>query len=406
MADDLGYECIGANGCESYKTPHLDRLAATGMRFEHCHVQPLCTPTRLQMMTGLYNVRNYLRFGVLPKQETTFAHTLSRAGYVTGICGKWQLGQAQGLPQHFGFQEDLLWQHTRRPPRYANPGLERQGKPLNYTQGEYGPKLINDFALDFVTRHRDKPFFLYYPMILTHDPFQPTPDSPNWNPRAKGEKVNRSPKHFADMVTYMDAMIGRLDGKLKELGIRENTLLIFLGDNGTHKSITTRFRGQDYVGGKGTTTARGTHVPCIVSWPSVITKPVVNSDLISSVDFYPTLCEAAGVPIPAGLDGVSFAPRLRGDNGMPREWIYVWYSPRQCLDLSTRECAFDHDYKLYRNGTLFHLRDDPFEDRPLKASEQTGPAAKAVAKLQGALDQFRDARPSKLDEEFRASFPK
>ena len=123
MADDFGYECVTANGGESYRTPHLDRLAAGGMRFERCFVQPLCTPTRVQLMTGLYNVRNYLEFGLLDPQAVTFGHLLRAAGYATGIAGKWQLGQAPDLPRRFGFDEAYLWQHTRRPPRYANPGL-------------------------------------------------------------------------------------------------------------------------------------------------------------------------------------------------------------------------------------------------------------------------------------------
>jgi len=201
MADDFGYECVTANGGQSYRTPTLDRLAAGGMRFEQCHVQPLCTPTRVQLMTGLYNVRNYVNFGTLPRSQTTFANLLKKAGYVTGICGKWQLGQETDAPRHFGFDESCLWQHARRPPRYANPGLEHNGKELNFTKGEYGPTLVNDFALDFITRHKAEPFFLYYPMILTHDPFQPTPDSADWDPRALGEKVNNDKKHFAEQAT-------------------------------------------------------------------------------------------------------------------------------------------------------------------------------------------------------------
>src|SRR5687767_10570193 len=113
MADDFGYEAVTANGGESYQTPHLDRLAATGMRFEQCHVQPLCTPTRAQLMTGIYKVRNYIEFGLLDPKATTFAHLLKQAGYATGICGKWQLGQSKDRPQQFGFDESYLVQHPR-----------------------------------------------------------------------------------------------------------------------------------------------------------------------------------------------------------------------------------------------------------------------------------------------------
>jgi arylsulfatase A len=401
MADDFGYECVAANGGQSYQTPHLDRLAASGVRFEQCHVQPLCTPTRVQLMTGRYNVRNYLNFGTLVRTETTFAHLLKRAGYATGICGKWQLGREQDSPQHFGFDESLLWQHTRRPPRYANPGLEHDGVAKDFTGGEYGPQLVNDFALDFVTRHKDQPFFLYYPLILTHNPFQPTPDSPDWDPKAQGENVNRSVKHFAEMTAFMDKMIGRLDAKLAELGIRDNTLLMFLGDNGTNRSVTSRLNGADYQGGKGTTTRRGHHVPLVASWPDAMKQGRVNRDLISSADFLPTICEAAGVKVPSNVDGVSFLPQLRGERGAPRQWLYCWYSPRQRQDLTVREFAFDHRYKLYRTGQLFDLEADPFEEQPLDAAALAGDQKAAAAKLQVVLDRFREARPAELDVQFQ-----
>lgn len=401
MADDFGYECVAANGGQSYQTPNLDRLAAGGVRFENCHVQPLCTPTRVQLMTGQYNVRNYRNFGVLLRSETTFAHRLKQAGYATGICGKWQLGQEKDSPQHFGFDESCLWQHTRRPPRYANPGLEYDGVAEDFGDGQYGPQLITDFALDFITRHRDRPFFLYYPMILTHDPFQPTPDSPDWDPKAIGESVNRDVKHFADMTAWMDKMVGRVDQRLAELGIRDNTLLVFVGDNGTHRSVTSRFRGDDYRGGKGSTTRRGTHVPLVASWPAVIKQGRVNSDLISSVDFLPTICEAAGTPLPADTDGVSFLGQLRGQRGTPRQWLYCWYSPRQRADLTVREFAADHRYKLYRDGRFFDLLADPDETAPLDRAQQPQAALAVMEKLRSVLARFEDARPAELDRQFQ-----
>ncbi|QDU28030.1 Arylsulfatase [Anatilimnocola aggregata] len=397
MADDFGFECVGANGSESYKTPHLDKLAGGGVRFTHCHVQPLCTPTRVQLMTGQYNIRNYLNFGTLPRQETTFAQLLKKGGYATGICGKWQLGREVDSPQHFGFDESCLWQHTRRPPRYANPGLEYNGVEKDFRNGEYGPTLVNDFALDFVTRHKDHPFLLYYPMALTHDPFQPTPDSADWDPKTMGEKAMQNPKYFADMVAYMDKMVGRLLAKLDELKLRENTLVIFLGDNGTSSAITSRFQGQNYRGGKGSMNERGTHVPLIVSWPAQIKKPAVNDNLISSTDILPTICAAGGVTTPEQIDGVSFLPQLHGEVGRPREWLYTWYSPRQGGDQAVRECAFDRHYKLYRGGMFFDLQTDPFEASPVDVKTLTGEAKTAAAKLQTVLDQFTGARPKELD---------
>ena len=403
MVDDFGYECITANGGESYQTPNIDKLAASGVRFENCHVQPLCTPTRVQLMTGRYNVRNYINFGTLLRTETTFGHLMKGAGYATGICGKWQLGGEVDSPQHFGFEESCLWQQTRRPPRYANPGLEYNGVEKDFTHGEYGPTLVNDFALNFITQHKEKPFFLYYPMILTHNPFQPTPDSADWDPTISSENKQQSPKHFAEMTAYMDKLVGSVVAKLEELHIRDNTLILFLGDNGTNTSITSRFKGANYKGGKGSTTANGTHVPLIVSWPAVMKQGRVSDDLVSSTDFLPTICAAAGVSVPATVDGVSFLPQLKGDAGTPRDWLYTWYSPRQSKDMTVRECTFDHHFKLYRSGQFYDLGTDAAEKQDLATAALSNEAATAKAKLQAALDRFKDARPAELDQEFQAS---
>jgi arylsulfatase A len=398
MADDLGYETIGANGGTSYKTPALDKLAATGMRFEHCYVQPLCTPTRVQLMTGIYNVRNYIRFGEMDPKAVTFANLFKQAGYATCIAGKWQLGHDVELPRKFGFDEYCLWQHTRRPPRYANPGLEIAGVEKDYGNGEYGPDLVSDFALDFIARKKAEPFFLYYPMMLTHDPYQPTPDSKDWDPKAQGESVNRKPAHFGDMVEYMDKLVGKLVARLEQLGLRERTLLIFLGDNGTGRGTRSMMGGREVIGGKGQTTEAGMRVPLIANWPGTIPGGKVCSDLVDSTDFLPTICAAANVPVPAELkiDGRSFLPQLRGEKGAPREWIYSWYS-RDGQAADAKECAFTQRYKLYRTGAFYELTQDSAEQRALKIADLQGNAAAAAKLLQGTLDQYKDARPRQLE---------
>lgn len=392
LADDLGYETIGANGGTSYRTPALDRLAASGARFTHCYAQPLCTPTRVQLMTGRYNVRNYTAFGQMDSRSVTFAHLLKQAGYATCIAGKWQLGREVDLPKKFGFDEYCLWQHTRRPPRYTNPGLEINGVEKNYNQGEYGPDLIHDYALDFIARQKGRPFFLYYSMLLTHSPYQPTPDSKAWDPKAKGESVNTAREHFADMVAYMDKLIGGLVAKLDALGLRENTLILFLGDNGTGKGTRSMLAGREVIGGKGTTTAAGMHVPFIANWSGQIAGGTVCSNLVDTTDFLPTLLEAANEPTPTDLDGRSFLPQLRGERGRPREWIYSWYSPRQGADRTVREFAFNHRFKLYRSGEFFDLIADPQERQPLKVTTLGKQAAADAKRLESALDQFKDAR--------------
>ena len=172
MADDMGYECISANGSEDYKTPVIDKLAATGMRFEQCFSNPICTPSRVKIMTGQYNYRNYVKFGLLDRSQTTFAHQLKKAGYATVIAGKWQLGKEVDAPKHFGFDESCLWQHTRPrtrkggfDSRFSNPRLEINGKEVDYDGGEYGPDVCAQYICDFFEKNKGKPVFAYYPMI-------------------------------------------------------------------------------------------------------------------------------------------------------------------------------------------------------------------------------------------------
>ncbi len=399
LADDLGFETIGANGGSSYRTPALDQLAATGARFTHCYSQPLCTPTRVQLMTGLSNARNYLTFGNMDPKAATFASLLKPAGYATCIAGKWQLGRDLELPKRFGFDESCLWQHMRRPPRYANPGLEINGVEKDFAHGEYGPDLVNDYALDFIERHKDRPFLLYYPMMLTHAPYQPTPDSKTWDPKAIGESVNHAPQHFGDMVAYMDKLIGKLVAKVDALDLRGHTLILFLGDNGTGRGTRSMMGGREIIGGKGMTTRAGMHVPLIANWPGHIPAGTVSHDLVDTTDFMPTLLEAAGARLPAStrFDGRSFLPQLRGEKGQPRDWIYSWYSPRQGADLRVREFTFDQRFKLYRSGEFFDLENDVEEKHPLAIAELEGEAARAARVLAEALDRFRGARPAELD---------
>jgi arylsulfatase A len=395
MLDDFGYECVGANGGTSYQTPHFDRLAGGGARGEHCHVQPLCTPTRAQLMTGKYNVRNYTRFGHLDPAQGTFAQLFKRAGYDTCIAGKWQLGRDKSLPALFGFDKYCLWQLDRRPPRYANAGLEIDGRQIDYTNGEYGPEIVNRYAIDFIAGHKDRPFLLYYPMILTHNPNQPTPDSKDWDPRTADEKAKRDPKHFADMVAYADKLIGNVADALDRNGVRDNTLLLVIGDNGTTRGIRSRMGQRVVIGGKGSSTHLGTHVPLVASWPGVIPQGLVLEDLIDSTDFLPTICDASGVEVPADwkLDGHSFLPQLRGEKGKPREWIYCWYARNGGAEPQF-EFAMNQRYKLYRDGGMFDLARDVDEKHPLDAESLSTEATAAQRLLKDALAEFHDARPA------------
>ncbi len=405
MADDLGYECIGANGGTSYPTPVLDRLAANGIRFEHCYAQPLCTPSRVQLMTGIYNVRNYTRFGQLRQQEVTFANLLRDAGYATCVVGKWQLGKQPDSPQRFGFDESCLWQHLRgrtdskgHDTRFSNPKLEINGKPVDYSDGEYGPDVVSDYACDFMTRKQDQPFLVYYPMILTHCPFTPTPDSPDWDPKSEGSKTYKGdPEYFGDMVRYTDKIVGKLIAKIEELGLRNNTIVLFTGDNGTDEPVVSMLDGRKVAGGKGKTTDAGTRVPLIVNWPNTIPASQTCNDLVDFSDMLPTLCDVAGVRVPERLkiDGRSFLPQLHGKKGNPRDWIYCWYSRNGRTDRA-RQFARNQRYKLYRNGEFYDIQEDVLEKKNLAGGALDRKAQQARSMLQQALNKYANARPAAL----------
>ena len=390
MADDMGYECVSAHGSATFQTPVLDKLAEAGVRFEHCYSQPLCTPSRVKIMTGINNVRNYVQFGTLPRTQTTFANLLQNNGYATCIAGKWQLGRQANAPQHFGFDESCLWQHTRkardahkRDTRYSNPQLEINGQPVDYSTAEFGPAVATEFICDFIERHQDQPFLVYYPMILPHSPFVPTPDSRD--PNSTNNQTN-----FQDMVAYIDQMVGRITAKLDALGMREETLVLFTGDNGTSGAIKSVFNGRPFQGGKSQMTDAGTHVPLIASWPGTIAEGKVLDHLVDFSDFLPTLCEAAGVTVPADLqiDGRSFLPQLKGElNADARDWAYCWYLSKQGV---VQEWARTQRYKLYRTGSMYDISHDPLEKQPLRTMTPEATAAQAL--LQQALDQYTDAR--------------
>jgi len=397
MADDLGYETIAANGGQSYATPRLDALAGTGIRFRHAYAQPVCTPTRVQLMTGKYNIRNYDVFGTLPAGQITFANLLRDAGYKTFISGKWQLNGDYDTPIAFGFDEYFLWQLNRKPNRYYAPGFEvyipadgLNKVRVNYPPGTYGPDLVTEKILQFIERNQAGPFLVYYPMMLTHNPFTPTPDHPDYDPSSTTELTD--PVYFGSMVEYMDKLVGRIVDKLDELGLRDDTLLLFTGDNGTGPRVTSMFDGQPVQGGKGQTTNVGRHVPFIANWPNTVPASQVTDALIDTSDVLPTLCEAAGVPLPQGIDGRSFLPQLLGQIGTPREWSYCWYKPPGGTEADVEECAHTTRFKLYQSGQFYDLANDLSEQSPLDTNSLSAEAQSAFALLTGVLASFGDER--------------
>ncbi len=412
MADDLGIEAIGCYGGESYATPHLDRLAADGMRFTRAYSQPLCTPTRVQLMTGRYNHRNWRCFGILDPAAKTFGHLMQEAGYQTCIAGKWQLysydppgypgaESRRGIgmhPKDAGFHEYQLFHslHTEdKGSRYANPTFLRNGELHQNLEGTYGEDHHVAYIVDFMRRHREQPMFIYYPMSLPHWPFNPTPQSQAWKDPSR--RLEESTEHFGDMVAYMDWLVGRVVREVDDLGLADNTVVLFYSDNGTDRRITSRFRGQDVQGGKAETTQSGIRVPLIARWPGTIEPGQVNDDLIDASDFLPTFAELSGAansrfrdPGGWGVEGQSFAGALLGMPHNPRDWCYFWYDPRPGWDKEGRSrfiFALDQRYKLFSDGRFFEIESEAMGEEPLQ-DPLTMDAVEARTKLQRVLNEM------------------
>lgn len=413
MADDMGYECLSTYGSQSYETPRLDRLAAEGVKFDHCYSTPICTPSRVQIMTGRYSCFTYEEFGYLNPKYPTFGNMMQDAGYATMIAGKWQLNGISHGEGKFdrwndasrigdaGFDEYSLWQITKGKKlgeRFWDPLIEQNGEIIDEAlDGKYGPDHFTDYICDFIERKKDEPFFVYYPMVLVHDPFISTPDS-------KSKNLSK-PEAFADMVAYCDKMVGRIHDKLEEEGLLENTLILFTGDNGTHTSLRSELPDRSVQGGKANTIDAGIHVPFIAYWKGQTPVGLESQQLIDFTDFHQTLADIVGLPQTTRqerkLDGISFLPTLEGRAGEEREWVFCYYDPRWGkVSVNRDRYAFDGRFKLYQNGNYFEVPTDFLEEAPLAVN---GGDSSIRERLQTALDKYPllPAKQSEFGEPLR-----
>ncbi len=407
MADDVSWEAFGCYGGEDYQTPRIDELASKGIRFENAFSTPICTPSRVKIMTGQYNFRNYTHFGYLNPNDKTFGHMMQQAGYRTMITGKWQLnGLYNELPGHddnmrpvkAGFDEYFLWQLTtgkaggKGGERFWNAPIETNGAFITKEEnaGEYGPDQMSDYICDFMARNVDDPFFVYYPMVLVHDPFVPTPDTIGDADKATANKWDKTKnkEHFVSMVNYMDKIVGKIADKVESLGIAENTIILFTADNGTGVGLTSRWNGQDIKGGKGGPTDMGTHVPFVAYWKGQ-THGAALDDLIDFTDFYTTLADAAGheMGYDDPIDGRSFLPRLKGEAGNPRDWVFTHYQPY--WNKTPAQFARTERFKLYRDGRFFEVPKDLKEENDLLK----GSAGERGEVVRERLQAFLDTTP-------------
>ena len=333
LVDDLGKEWVSAYGAEDIKTPNIDRLAATGMKFENAYVMPQCTPTRLSFMTGQYPYRHgWVNHWDVPRwgggcsydwnRNPSLARVIKDAGYATAIAGKWQVNDFRVQPDamvDIGFDEFCMWTGGEggNPPsdeRCRDPYLHtKTGSRIH--EGTYGPDVFTDFLIDFIEDNSEGPFFAYFPMVLTHTPFVTTPDDL--------EASTDLEKHKA-MVRYTDKILGRFMTKLEDLGIRENTIIVWTTDNGTVGTITGTQNGRQVKGQKSYPVEPGICVPFIVSAPGLVSEGVATEALTDITDLLPTFVDLAEGELQPGYeyDGVSIADFILGkSDDTPRDWI-------------------------------------------------------------------------------------
>jgi arylsulfatase A-like enzyme len=422
LLDNCGKEWFGCYGSEEGCTPNIDRLARQGMLVEHCYAPPVCGPSRIVALTGRYLLRSgmvlhhdaalYGGGGLDPTREVTFARLFRDAGYRTCISGKWQINNLYdepGVLEAHGFEHSLVWpgsidrsrvsaeQYARFQQavadsdpeftslfisniesRYWQPVLLRNGKRVETEPDDFGPDVMHRYAVDFLRDHREQPFLLYYPLVLTHGQTfaYPTVATP-----LNRDQVRSPQEQYADMVRYADRLVGELVKEIERCGLEERTVIVVATDNGTEKAFSARARGRTVQGQLHELSEAGSDVPLLVYGPAHI-PPGRTLPLADFSDLLPTLCELAAVPIPGDLqlDGQSFAQYARGaSNQPPRAWIFNQHGDRRIVR--------DARYKLYSDGSLFDVESDPGEQIELSSNPDKTRAASRQA-LQAVLDSL------------------
>jgi len=381
LADDYGIGEVGCYGSDNYKTPHIDALARSGTRYTHAYTISLCGPSRAQILTGRYGFRtggsnqDAVR-EISPRKEKLIPTVLKPAGYVSTMIGKWSQFSLQ--PSDFGFDDYLryagsgaYWNTQEKLKTYVVNGETR---PLR--DKEYMPDLMHRHLVEFMTQHRERPFYAHYSLSHVHSDILPTPDS-----------APDSQDHYGDNVRYMDKLVGKLIADLDRLKLREKTIVIFFGDNGTSNGRTAQatIGGRPLAGAKGSMLDGGGRVPMIVSWPGAAPAGRVSADLVDSSDFLPTFAELAGVKPPADtiIDGRSLAAQIRGERSGSRSWVFH--------QLARNWYVREANWKLNQAGELFDMSDAPFVEKPVAPGSETPAANAARQRLAAALAQLNPA---------------
>ena len=392
MVDDMGRDWVSCYGAQ-HQTPNIDRLAKEGIRYETAWSMPICTPTRVTLLTGQYpfhhgwtkhyDVPRLGGAGLRPDRFTTFARLLRDNGYSTVIGGKWQvnhLGKQPNILQEHGFDEHCVWPGAEEGKPETEPRYWKGFLQANDRRGTvaYGPYSINEYLINFIQRHKDRPFLVYYPMLLTHGPHDLTPF--NREKKPEGEAAL-----YAGSVTYMDHLVGNLVAAVDKLGLKDKTMIVFTGDNGS--SVPGILHGKPYPKGKSGEADWGAHVPFIVRAPFLSKGDVVSRDMIDFTDLYPTFLDLAGIVPPKNLklDGKSFVPSMRGseDPYEKRSWVYS--------QLGGFRMIRDWYHIVDNKGSFHNLSKDPRQERPVSKLDKIAPGRRQ--RLQMILDRFPKDAP-------------
>ncbi|MDG1893960.1 MAG: sulfatase-like hydrolase/transferase [Fuerstiella sp.] len=385
LLDNVGKDWFRCYGSQENQTPNIDRLARTGLKVRNCYVTPVCSTTRTMLLTGRYPFTTGWHTHHDPaiygggyfdwKREVCMARVMRDAGYDTCISGKWQINdlfdpeQKDALNSH-GFDDYCIFPegrkgHPAHKQRYWDPYVVRNGELLD-TAGQFGPDIFADHLVEFFRRPRNKPFFAYYSTILTHIPVVHTPHN-------RGQQLS-SRELFAGMLNYADHLVARLQQGLVDSGMRDNTLIFIVVDNGTDngtdqnafQSLGGRIGGR--ISGEGiySLTERGINMPLIVNCPKLVPGSRESDWLVDATDFLPTLAEFAGGPLPAGVqvDGQSFAAEILGKESdvPPRGWCLTQYYKTRAVR--------DQRFKLYSSGEFYDLSEDPLEQHSISAARR------------------------------------
>ncbi|MDB4365818.1 arylsulfatase [Pirellulales bacterium] len=407
MTDDQGYGDIGCHGNPIIKTPCIDRLHEESLRLTNFHVSPYCTPTRAALMTGRYPARTgaYRTSSgrtMLHRDEKTIANIFSNAGYSTGMIGKWHLGDnAPHRPQDRGFQE-VLWHRGGGVGQasdyygndYFDDTYERNGVFEKFTG--YCTDIWFHEAKTFIERHQKEPFFLY---LATNAPHGPYRVAPKWSEPYRGSVLWKNGANFYGMIANIDHNLGLLRQHLKDLDLTDNTILIFMTDNGTSNGITKgdlptgSFRGFNAnMRGKKSTIYEGGHrVPCFIHWPTGgFDKGKDFHGLTAHLDILPSLLDLCGIPLPENHhpDGYSFVANLYDSSLPSHRQHYIaqlhggagFTHPEEPWDTS---CVCKASWRLVNRDELYNLQKDPLQLKNVASDN-----AKIVAELRLLYEQF------------------